>query len=113
MYLLILDMSNRTLQTFLSIVPVLTSFIPLSNSQDYLPALFAIWEAFNSNIVDERMIELMSELAEEHVAGLAGPLGEGGSTRWNDVGIWSDKQWVFITGKCLGSMSKSWSFGLC
>ncbi|KAL5534546.1 hypothetical protein ACEPAG_1009 [Sanghuangporus baumii] len=92
-------------ETFLSIVPVLTCFIPLSRPQDYLSALFSIWESFNSNIVDERMIELMADLAEEHVSGLAGPLGIDGAARWRDVGIWTEKQWVVITGKCLGSMN--------
>ncbi|EJD04282.1 uncharacterized protein FOMMEDRAFT_167503 [Fomitiporia mediterranea MF3/22] len=91
--------------TFLSIVPVLTSFIPHSRPQDYLPALFSIWETFNSNIVDERMIELMAELAEEHVSGSAGPLGEDGATAWSEVGIWNEQQWIFLAGKCLGSMN--------
>ena len=51
------------------------------------------------------MIELMAELAEEHVSGPAGPLGEDGATAWNDVGIWNEQQWIFLAGKCLGSMS--------
>ena len=52
------------------------------------------------------MIELMGNLAEEHVSGLAGRLGREGAIEWRDVGIWSEKQWVFMTGKCLGAMSE-------
>ena len=69
-----------------------------------MPALFSIWEAFNSNIVDDRMIEFMSDLSEEHVQGLAGRLGESGA-HWLDVGIYNENQWAFLMGKCLGSMS--------
>ena len=85
-------------------IPVLLSFLPLSYPQTYIHSLFSIWEAFNSNIVDDRMIEFMSDLAEEHVSGTAGHLGEGGSV-WQDVGIWKGDQWAFLMGKCLGSMS--------
>ncbi|THH09871.1 hypothetical protein EW145_g1718 [Phellinidium pouzarii] len=93
-----------TQDTFLSIIPVLTSFLPFSQPQVYLPALFAVWEAFNSNIVDDRMIELMGDLAEEHVSGTTGPYGEA-VARWCDIGIWDEDQWIFLMGKCLGSMN--------
>ena len=86
-------------------IPVLTSFLPPSHVQDYLPCLFAIWEAFNSNVIDERLIEFMGELAEEHVAGTAGLWGEDGC-RWRDVGIWTEDQWTLLMSKCLASMSE-------
>ncbi|PAV21860.1 ARM repeat-containing [Pyrrhoderma noxium] len=93
-----------TPDTVLGSIPVLLSFLPLSYPQTYIHSLFSIWEAFNSNIVDDRMIEFMSDLAEEHVSGTAGHLGEGGSA-WQDVGIWKEDQWAFLMGKCLGSMN--------
>lgn len=90
--------------TFLGMIPVLTSFLPFSHPHSYMPALFSIWEAFNSNIVDDRMIEFMSDLSEEHVQGMAGRLGESGA-HWLDVGIYNENQWAFLMGKCLGSMN--------
>jgi proteasome activator subunit 4 len=83
-------------------IPVLTSFLPPTNPHLYLPALFAIWEAFNSSIIDDRLLEFAGSLAEEHVAGLNG--GEGGA-KWEDVGIWTQAQWNVLIGKGLGSMS--------
>lgn len=91
-------------QTILAMVPVLTSFLPMRCVDQYLPALFTIFESFNSHIIDARMIELAGELAEEHVAGLAGDAGEQGMC-WRDVGIWTQDQWTFLVGKCLGNMS--------
>lgn len=93
-------------------VPVLTSFLPPSHIQQYLPTLFAIWEAFNSNVIDDRLTELVGDLAEEHVAGTAGVFGTEGGAQWRDVGIWAEDQWTFLMSKCLGSMSKAFSFRL-
>ena len=58
-------------------VPVLTSFLPPTHTHLYLPALFRLWEAFNSSVVDDRLIELVGDLSEEHVAGKS--VGEGGA----------------------------------
>jgi len=84
-------------------MPVLTSFLPPRHVESYIPALFKIWEAFNSQVLDDRMIELAGFLSEEHVAGLA--TGEGGA-EWKAVGIWTDKQFSTLVGKCLNSMSE-------
>ena len=87
-------------------VPVLTSFLPPTHVHLYLPALFKIWEAFNSHIVDERLLDVMGTLAEEHVAGKAGEAGPDGGAEWKDAGIFTDEQFTFLVGKCLNSMSK-------
>ncbi|KAJ2928817.1 hypothetical protein H1R20_g8194, partial [Candolleomyces eurysporus] len=93
-----------THDTLLITIPVLTSFLPPANANLYLPAIFRIWEAFNSSIVDDRLLEMCGDLAEEHVAGKAGIAGEY-SLEWQDVGIWTQSQWSFLTGKALGSLS--------
>lgn len=85
-------------------IPVITSFLPPTHTHLYLPALFKLWEAFNSSVVDDRLIELAAELSEEHVAGKFGIAGEGGA-EWKDIGIWSEDQWTMLIGKSLGSMS--------
>lgn len=86
-------------------VPVLTSFMPPTHTHLYLPALFKFWEAFNSGVVDDRLMELCGDLSEEHVSGAFGDAGEGGAV-WKDVGIWTEDQWNTLVGKGLGSMSR-------
>ena len=87
-------------------VPVLTSFIPPTHTHLYLPTIFKLWEAFNSSLIDDRFVELCGELAEEHIAGELGEAGPEGAAEWKTVGIWSEAEWTFLTGKALGSMSK-------
>ncbi|TFK89763.1 ARM repeat-containing protein [Polyporus arcularius HHB13444] len=94
-----------TKDTVLTMVPVLTSFLPPTHTHQYLPLVFKLWEAFNSSLVDDRFIELCGELAEEHVAGQLGDAGEEGAAEWKTVGIWSEAEWTFLIGKTLGSMN--------
>ena len=82
-------------------IPVLTSFLPPTRPSDYMDVLFKIWEAFNSNVIDERFLEFFGNLAEEHVAGLANP---DGGVPWKDVGIWTSEQWSILISKCIPSM---------
>ncbi len=92
-------------QTYLTMIPVMTSFFPPIHIHLYLPTIFKIWEAFNSTLLDDRLIESVGELSEEHVAGTAGKVGEEGGAHWKDVGIWSETEWTVLMGKALGSMS--------
>jgi proteasome activator subunit 4 len=86
-------------------IPVMTSFFPRTRIHLYLPTIFKIWEAFNSTLLDDRLIEFVGELSEEHVAGTMGKAGEDGGAQWKDVGIWSETEWTVLMGKALGSMS--------
>lgn len=86
-------------------IPVMTSFLPPTHTHLYLPAIFKIWEAFNSVLLDDRLIEFVGELAEEHVAGVAGNAGPEGGAQWKDVGMWSETEWTALMSKALGSMS--------
>ncbi|KAL0565845.1 hypothetical protein V5O48_016172 [Marasmius crinis-equi] len=85
-----------TQDTVLTIIPVLTSFLPLSRI--YIPALFKIWQAFDSSTLDDRLLELAGKLSREHVTGTEG-------VQWKDVGIWSEAEWELLIGKALGSMN--------
>ena len=87
-------------------IPVLTSFLPPTQTHLYLPALFKLWEAFNSSVIDDRLLELAGELSEEHVSGVSGSAVEEGGAQWKDVGLWTAAQWNFLVSKGLGSMSK-------
>lgn len=90
-------------------LPVLTSFLPPTHTHLYLPALFKIWEAFNSSVMDDRLLEMCGELSEEHVSGTAGDAGQGGAP-WKDVGIWTESQWATLVGKGLSSISMLFFF---
>jgi proteasome activator subunit 4 len=92
-------------QTYLTMIPVMTSFLPPIHTHLYLPTIFKVWEAFNSSLLDERLIEFVGDLSEEHVAGTSGKVGVEGGAQWKDIGIWSESEWTVLMGKALGSMS--------
>ncbi|KAH9081608.1 hypothetical protein EDB83DRAFT_2512470 [Lactarius deliciosus] len=94
-----------TQESYLTMIPVMTSFLPPTHTHLYLPTIFKVWEAFNSVLLDERLIEFVGELAEEHVAGIAGNAGLEGSAKWKDVGMWSETEWTVLMSKALGSMN--------
>lgn len=94
------------MQTVLSMVPVMTSFLPITHTNLYIPALFKIWEAFNSSVIDDRLLELAGLLSEEHIAGLDREANEKSGAQWKDVGIWTHAEWQVLIGKGLNSMSK-------
>ncbi|GJE87739.1 proteasome-substrate-size regulator, mid region domain-containing protein [Phanerochaete sordida] len=94
-----------TQDNILTMIPVMTAFIPPTHIHLYMPIMFKLWEAFNSSIIDDRIIELCGELSEEHVAGKYGDAGEEGGAEWRDVGIWSDAEWTVLVGKALGAMN--------
>lgn len=94
-----------TKETMLTMFPVITSFLPPTHTELYLPPLFKLWEAINSSILDDRMIDLCGDLSEEHVAGKLGDAGEEGGAAWKDIGIWSENEWHILANKALGSMN--------
>jgi proteasome activator subunit 4 len=118
-------------QTILASQYYLTTFLPLSHPQSYLPMLFRTWESINSYMYDERMLHFISWLAEMHVSPeVSDPRkileipdderSEGeGRPRWpqedikentvwpglyKDVGIFTEHEWHLLMCKCLASM---------
>lgn len=85
--------------------------MPPTHTNLYLPVLFKLWEAFNSSIIDDRLLDLAGDLAEEHVSGKSGNAGVEGGAEWKDVGIWTQSEWTMLIGKGLGSMSEYFSHG--
>lgn len=86
---------------------VMTSFLPQSHADAYIPAVFKIWEAFNSASLDEKFMELAGDLSRDHISGPEGRYGSEGAARWKDVGIWTDEQWNLLTSKGLNMMGVS------
>ena len=44
-----------------------THFLPISHPQYYLPAVFKLWESFNSEIWDGQWLDMMSRMATKHL----------------------------------------------
>ncbi|KAF9474298.1 hypothetical protein BDN70DRAFT_884955 [Pholiota conissans] len=93
-----------TKETILTIVPVITSFLPPTHTHLYIAALFSLWEAFNSGVIDDRFLEFCGDLTEEHVSGPFGDAGDGAAP-YKQIGIWTEAQWSILIGKGLGSMN--------
>jgi proteasome activator subunit 4 len=89
---------------------VLTSFLPQTHADTYLPVVFKIWEGFNSAFIDERFMELAGNLSRDHISGPDDQYGSEGAARWKDVGIWSNQQWNTLTSKGLNMMSMASNF---
>ncbi|KAI0076264.1 hypothetical protein K474DRAFT_1757648 [Panus rudis PR-1116 ss-1] len=123
--------SGTELSSILAGQYYLLTFLPISHPQSYLPMLFRLWESINSYLYDERMLQFLSRLAELHVdPTISDPKrikeipdderseGEGRpnwpkedlETKWNwsglyqEVGIFSEREWDYIMCKCLASM---------
>jgi proteasome activator subunit 4 len=94
-----------TQDTFLSMIPIIVSFLPPTHTHLYLPTLYKLGEALNSSAVDDRLLDLAGELSEEHVAGTSGDAGEEGGAEWKDIGIWNQEQWTLLMGKVISSLS--------
>ncbi|KAF7784715.1 hypothetical protein Agabi119p4_880 [Agaricus bisporus var. burnettii] len=94
-----------TFNTVLTMTAVITSFLPQTHADSYLPAIFKIWEGFNSAFIDERFMELAGDLSRDHVSGPEGQYGNDGTAQWKDVGIWSNEQWNLLASKGLNMMT--------
>jgi proteasome activator subunit 4 len=122
-------LSGSKLDSVLAMQSFFVHFVPLSHPQEWLPAVFALWEAFNSTIYDDQWLDMLARLAERHVdphlshprmvealkdttAQHEGLLEASISLddHWagirKDVGIFTDGQFSFIMSKCLHAMGK-------
>ncbi|KAF5374850.1 hypothetical protein D9758_000077 [Tetrapyrgos nigripes] len=122
---------NGQLDTILSSQYYLLTFLPLTHPQPYLPMLFRMWEAINSYIYDERMLDFLAKISEMHVSPkISDPrriaelpddarsededrpawsddaMKDNGAWPgiYKDVGIFSEDQWHLLMCKCLASM---------
>jgi proteasome activator subunit 4 len=101
--------TDNLLQNILTMIPVMMAFLPPTHIDLYMPLLFRLWEAFNSSVIDDRLLELCGELSEEHVSGKYSDAEEERGAEWKDIGIWTEAEWTVLVSKALGSMSKFYS----
>lgn len=130
---------SSNLNSILATQAFCVHFLPLSHPQYYLPVVFKLWEAFNSEIWDGQWLDLMERLAVKHLNPVESDPdiveelrtmsknqypseGTGvsemedvqmGDGAWvgirKDVGIFSETEWAFIMTKCLRAMGTSTS----
>ena len=84
-------MNSLVPQSILTMIPVMTSFLPAANPHLYMPTFFRLWEAFNSSIIDDRLLDTCGMLSEEFVASKSGDAGET-AAEYKDVGIWTEAE---------------------
>ena len=58
---------SSNLNSILATQAFCTHFLPTSHPQYYLPAVFKLWEAFNSEIWDGQWLDMMCRLSIKHV----------------------------------------------
>lgn len=58
---------SSSLNSILATQAFCVHFLPLSHPQYYLPAVFRLWEAFNSGIWDEQWLDLIERLSVKHL----------------------------------------------
>ncbi|KAN0063131.1 Proteasome activator BLM10 [Thecaphora frezii] len=105
----------------------LVHFLPISHPQRWLPAMFRLWESFNSSLFDDQMLDLLARLAEMHVSdpsisvdtatpgtdasddvqrqGLQAAADTSAAKvgLFNEIGIFTESQFSLIMTKCLRS----------
>ncbi|KAI5481022.1 proteasome activator subunit 4 [Pseudohyphozyma bogoriensis] len=64
---LFLPRLSSSLNSILATQAFVTHFLPISHPQYYLPAIFKLWEAFNSSIWDEQWLDFMERLSFLHL----------------------------------------------
>lgn len=60
-----LDGSN--INSVIAVQAYLVHFLPISKPQRWLPAMFKLWESFESSLFDDQMLDLLARLAEMHI----------------------------------------------
>ncbi|BGP18854.1 hypothetical protein JCM10213_003509 [Rhodosporidiobolus nylandii] len=58
---------SPSLNSIISSQAFMTHFLPISHPQYYLPAVFKLWEAFQSDIYDEQWLDFVERMALKHV----------------------------------------------
>lgn len=91
------NLDGHDLNSVISVQALLVHFLPLSKPDEWLPALFQLWETFKSSLFDDQMLDLLARLAELHV------MEPHSTSKWSETGIFSDEQFALIMTKCLRS----------
>lgn len=58
---------SASLNSILATQAFMVHFLPLTHPQQYLPAVFELWSAFNSSIWDEQWLDFVERLSYKHL----------------------------------------------
>ncbi|KAK0553638.1 Proteasome activator BLM10 [Tilletia horrida] len=76
-------MDGSDLDSVIQIQSLLVHFLPVSHPQKWLPAMFRLWESFNSSLFTDQMLDLLARLSTYHMT---------------EPNMSSDKHWKFRNG---------------
>jgi len=76
-------MDGSDIDSVIRVQSLLVHFLPISHPQKWLPAMFRLWESFNSSLFTDQMLDLLARLSTYHVT---------------DPALSSDKMWKFRNG---------------
>ncbi|KAK0534618.1 Proteasome activator BLM10 [Tilletia horrida] len=60
-------MDGSDLDSVIRIQSLLVHFLPLSHPKKWLPAMFRLWESFNSSLFADQMLDLLARLSTHHI----------------------------------------------
>ncbi|KDQ20580.1 hypothetical protein BOTBODRAFT_169318 [Botryobasidium botryosum FD-172 SS1] len=96
-----------TQDSYTTMITILVGFLPFKPSVAhlYVPALFSIWESFNSAIIEDRVVTVSAILVKNQMTILTqGKAEKEGLMQWKDVGVWTESEWRRLMRLCSGSM---------
>lgn len=107
----LLDGSN--INSVIGAQAFLVHFLPLSKPQRWLPAMFKLWESFESGMFDDQMLDLLARLAVLHSNpdtlsrdSVEDPSKDPGYTSpsmWREIGLLTKEQFALVMTKALRS----------
>ncbi|KAE8212365.1 hypothetical protein CF327_g3970 [Tilletia walkeri] len=76
-------MDGSDLDSVIRVQSLLVHFLPVSHPRKWLPAMFRLWESFNSSLFTDQMLDLLARLSVHHIT---------------NPKMSSDKSWKFRNG---------------
>ncbi|CAO1628827.1 unnamed protein product [Parajaminaea phylloscopi] len=111
------DLDGSNINSVIAVQAFLVHFLPLSQPQRWLPAMFKLWATFESGMFDDQMLDLLARLTVLH----CNPDGAvpqklrgehkaeprstdpNGEELWSDIGLLTHEQFSLVMTKALRS----------
>lgn len=104
------DLDGSNINSVIAVQAFLVHFLPLSQPKRWLPAMFKLWDSFESGMFDDQMLDLLARLTVIHCnPELAGH--ERGAddempnqdALWQEIGLLTKEQFALVMTKALRS----------
>ncbi|PWN28316.1 hypothetical protein BDZ90DRAFT_250757 [Jaminaea rosea] len=102
------QLDGYAINSILATQAYLVHFLPLSKPQRWLPAMFKLWDCFESGLFDDQMLDLLARLAILHANPEISQSEDSGTVSpqrglWKEVGLLTKEQFAMIMTKALRS----------